>query len=513
MVASDLGRRASKAPRRIAVIGGGPAGLCVARLIKLRQPDWEVDLYERNHPEQTYGYGVGLGWSTFRRLGTADPIVAGEIEDGSVTAHKWTVRRGSDVISAANEHGVAISRSRLLGILSHHASASGVRVHTGAAPASEDLTADVVIAADGVASETRRSLAAALGANVSTGDLAYMWCGSDLPHRDEMTLAIAVTDAGPLAAHIMPYGAEGSTFQVDAHCDAVAAWGLAEATDERATLSFLSNCFAELLGEGRISTKRSSWSRFTTVTCDRWGTKSTVLAGDAAHTAHYTVGSGTGLALDDAMVLADALVSSASVSEAFEGYETVRRPAVERIQLRADRSQQWWTTLASRIDLPMAQLMLSYLTRTGALTLATVARTNPELIASCLPDEAFPGDDLAGRVLNRPLHTARVDHPSRVFDDTLADSVPTVVIDETHLGSADVRHHLTRATRLVADGAACVRLAGPGERDAILGRLDVAEQLRAQAPVATIVRGPLTARDDLALGVLSNRTDLVEFAT
>lgn len=478
-------------------------------MIKAGQPGWEVDVFERNHPDQTYGYGVGLRYDTLQRLGTADSTLAAAVEAAGTTVGTWTFRRGDDEVSAANQHGIGLARSSLLAVLGSHAEAAGARMHTGQPVTADELDHDVVIASDGAASTTRESLGDALGARTVAGQLAYMWCGSGFA-LDAMMLALVDTASGPLAAHVMPYGSAQSTFQVDAHEDTLAAWGLDQPSDAAATTAFLENQFAELLGGHSIETKRREWSSFVTVTCERWSTARVVLAGDAAHTAHYTVGSGTGMAIDDGISLAEALVGAGSPVDAFDAYEATRRPAVEHVQRRAARSQLWWTTLTTRINLPLPQLMVSYLTRTGGLKLPFVVDTNAPLLADCLGRPFHGTDDLVSGVLGQPLRRNGFAHPSRVFSGE--DPVPTLTIVE-QLEADDLPGLVRQARSMAESGATQIRLTGPSGRDAVLDRLDAAEQIRAQVHLSTIVCGPADVREDLALGVLCNRTDLVELAS
>jgi anthraniloyl-CoA monooxygenase len=508
---------------RVAVIGGGPAGLYAARLLKRRHPRWDVTVFECQPPGATFGFGVALHRHALRRLETAD---AQSIEEIAATGHPlgtWTLRRGSQTLRVVNDHGFGVSRVRLLGVLEKHARAAGVRMETGRVVSLDDVTdADLVIGADGVGSATRKRLANELGVTLESGKLAYIWCGADLP-IDGMLLSLAQTTYGALTTHVMPYGDGRCTFQVDADTETVKQLGPGESSERSAqrdsdhgTLALLERVFADILEGQKLRSNRSRWATFTTVTCRRWSHGNVVLIGDAAHTAHYTVGSGTRLAMEDAADLADALDGAESLTDAFLGFEQARRPAVSRLQWRAERSQTWWSSIGARVDLPLPQLFLSYLSRTGATRLSDLASTNGELVADCM--RAFAGiepcgGDIAEQVLAQPFQWNDHSLATRVVDEaTLSKdrTVATLPIEDARPWSEESQRLVARARGLADDGVSLVRLTGPPERRALLDRLDVAEQLRLQAGVSTIVAGPSPAREDLALGLLAGRADLVE---
>lgn len=503
------------------VLGGGPAGLTAARILKLRRPSWDVTVVERQPPDATFGYGVGLSFSSLNRLRAADPELTAAIESASVSVDTWTIRRDGQSFSAKNSHGLGIGRASLLAILQRHATAAGARVRMGEHGRLADVRgADVVLAADGAASETRTALSAELGASASHGELAYLWCGVPLS-RTEMTLALTRTADGPLAAHVMPYAAGACTFQVDGHQDTISALGMPPAGPADSA-ALLQDVFGDLLGGARLQVKRPEWATFPTVTCARWHAGNVVLLGDAAHTAHYTVGFGTALAVEDAVELAGALAddgAAATPFEAFETFEAARRPTVARLQRRADRSQRWWATLGTRFDLPLPQLLLSYLTRTGAITLPAAATQNAELIARCLdpgrnPDPAR-GTDLAGAILAQPFGVNGSRVPDRLFRaGTLPDTaLATIVHDTGRPTLGQMRGTIEQGRHWAARSVTHIRLAGPPDREAVLDRLELAEGLRQHAGVTTIVAGPAEFRDDLALGVLCGRTDLADITS
>jgi anthraniloyl-CoA monooxygenase len=236
--------------------------------------------------------------------------------------------------------------------------------------------------------------------------------------------------------------------------------------------------------------------RFRTVTCDRWSAGRTVILGDAAHTAHFSIGSGTKLAMEDAIGLVEALRDAPDRATAFAEYERRRRPAVERLQELAHRSRLWWESFPARLSLPAARLMVAYMSRVGNVPLDRFAATSPDVVAAALRQYgggAGPTDPAAvtGWVLERqaapPGKLATVD--ARIVDPWGA------------AGDAVVAR--------ARGGGAGIRFVGPPDRAAVLNRLDLAERVRIETGKFVEVEAPAELRDDLAAGLVSGRADRV----
>jgi anthraniloyl-CoA monooxygenase len=483
---------------RVAVLGGGPGGLYAARLLKLAQPHCEVVVHEQGERDTTFGFGVGLAAGTQRKLDAADPDTLRDIQAAG-RRHDMTMDVGGAVARVRNDNLIGIARTELLDVLQRHAEKAGVRLEYGVRRTVADLDADVVIAADGVSSATRE--AGDFGAHVDLGRGLFLWCGAGFA-LDDAVFAPVDTGHGTFVTHAYPYAADRSTFLIETDEPTWRSAGLDTAVVEgdasdAVSLDYLQDVFRRHLHGHDLIGNRTRWQRFRTVVCDRWSDGRVVLLGDAAHTAHFSIGSGTKLAMEDAIALAEALGDEPDPATAFARYEDARRPAVERLQELARRSRLWWESFPSRTHLPVERLMVSYMTRAGNVPLDRFAVTSPDVVGTALGQ--FAGvtaqvpPDLSGWVLR--AHVAADDLDAVVVD---------VQVDDPWGAEAD---GIVEAA--AAGGAATFRVVGPPDRSAVLTRLDLAERLRMEAKGLVVVEGPADLRDDLAAGLVSGRTDLV----
>jgi anthraniloyl-CoA monooxygenase len=517
---------------RVCVIGGGPAGLFAARLLAIDHPDWEISVYERLPPRDTFGFGVGLTDGTLRTLQAADPDVHRSIVEAAYPFAGAEFRMPGGIARLVRFHSGAIRRSRLLALLQEHAERSGVDVHIGEEMDLDQAldAADLVVGADGVSSATRARFAAELGARETLGRGLFIWCGAELD-LDRTVFAPARTEHGLFVAHCYPYAEHQATFVIETDAQAVARAGCVTATfsadgdSDEPALDYLSHAFAELLQGGRFVGNRSRWSHFRTVTCQRWHHERVVLLGDAKATAHPSIGSGTKLALEDAVALARSLrdVESHDLVAKLADFERVRRPAVDRLQDRARRSQLWWESFDARAQLSPARLAVAYLSRAGAVSLDDLRTSAPELARQAVSDfsgvdqGSVPDRELAQWVLERPLVSNGASLPTRILDVEQASagalSPRTLAVECDDPWGNEAASVVATAKALVDDGCGLICLSGAASRAALLDRLALAERVRRAAGVPVAVEGSGSQIDDLADALVAGRADLATLST
>ena len=502
---------------RIAILGGGPGGLYAARLLKLAQPDAVVDVYERGEPDRTFGFGVGLAPRTQKNLGAADQSTFDDIARVAY-AHDMSLEVGASSVRLASDNLVAIGRAELLQILQRHAREVGVSLHFGSRVQASDLSADLIIAADGAGSTTRDGFADAVGLDVKIGAALYLWCGTDfaLPRA---LFAPATTEHGTFVTHAYPYAPDRSTFLIEtdeatwrrAGFDATTAALPIDASDE-VSLTYLARAFDKQLEGHRLTGNRTRWLRFRTIRCRRWHHRNVLLLGDAAHTAHYSIGSGTKLAMEDAIAFTQALAESSTLGQAFALYESRRRPAVEHLQSIAARSQAWWDSFPDRLHLSVEQLMVAYMTRAGKVSLERFATKNGPVVAKAIGDlRGEAALSLDGADLDALALEGRVVHASTARDPGTERAACTFVGGWSREADALLE-------QLASRSAERFWLHGPDERERVLDRLDFAERVKLRLRGAAssssrrvVAEAPAAFRSDLAAALVAGRVDDVSF--
>ncbi|WEO94691.1 bifunctional salicylyl-CoA 5-hydroxylase/oxidoreductase [Streptomyces sp. FXJ1.172] len=354
---------------RVAVIGGGPGGLYAAALLKRLDPEREITLWERNAPDDTFGFGVVLSDETLGGIEHADPVVYEALQRDFV---RWDdidiVHRGTTHRSGG--HGfAALGRRRLLEILHDRCRSLGVDIRfCTEAPHPDELSAryDLVVAADGVHSTTRQTYSHVFRPHVTAHHCRYIWLGADFAF-DAFRFEIAETEHGVVQLHGYPYAADASTVIVEMREEVWRAAGHGE-MDTPESIERCAKIFSDALRGRPLRSNNSAWTTFRTVVSDRWSHGNVVLLGDAAHTAHFSIGSGTKLAVEDALSLAACLEEQPDVAGALAAYEEERRPVVASTQRAARASLEWFEDLRLHLGQPPRQFAFNLLTRSRRVT-------------------------------------------------------------------------------------------------------------------------------------------------
>ncbi|MBC3191159.1 bifunctional salicylyl-CoA 5-hydroxylase/oxidoreductase [Pseudonocardia sp. C8] len=366
------------AARKIVSVGGGPGGLFSAILLKKADPAREITVYERNRADDTFGFGVVFSQETLENIESADPESLGRI---AAEFRHWSAIDVDFLGTWERSDGhafAALERKRLLAILGERAAELGVDVRyaTPAPPLAELRRGhDLVIAADGVNSAIRTELAGAFGPSVDRRTAKYVWFATTRPF-DCFTFQFVETPHGLFWAHIYPYDGERSTFIVETDSETWRRAGLdrfAEVprkpgeNDER-SMRFCEEIFADLLDGHPLIGNNSGWLSFGVVRNERWTAGNVALVGDAAHTAHFSIGSGTKLALEDAIGLASAVDREPTVEAALKAYQDDRKPLVESLQRSAQTSLEWFEGARRYRHLAPERFTFQLLTRSQRVT-------------------------------------------------------------------------------------------------------------------------------------------------
>jgi len=411
---------------RIVCIGGGPAGLYVAILAKLRHPDWDIDLFERNRADDTFGFGVVFSDATMDNLRAADPISYDRITEQFWHWDEIDTHFGGERLRSTGHGFAGMSRMKLLLLLQERCRELGVRMHFETEV--DDLeafreSADLVIGADGLASFVRDQLADEFGPRIEMRPNRFVWLGTTVPF-EAFTFYFKENAHGMFRVHAYRYESESSTFIVECTDETFRNTGLDE-NEEDATAAYVAELFADELQGHPLLKNRSIWRRFPTVHNDCWHSDNLVLIGDAVHTAHFSIGSGTKLAMEDAIALVDSLDQHEELSEALRQYETTRRPSVESLQRAAQASLEWFEETERYMGLSPLQFNFSMLTRSLRVSHEGLRERDPALVKEI--DAWFANNATAqmGDALDAPIpsDTPPMFTPYRLRDMVLPNRV------------------------------------------------------------------------------------------
>jgi len=430
---------------RIAVAGGGPGGLYFAALARQLMPTADITVWERNAPDDTFGFGVVFSDETLGGIENADPSIYGQMEREFARWDDIDVHYRGQVITSGGHGFAAMGRRRLLEILQQRCADLGVTVHFRTpAPDLSDLATrfDLVVASDGVNSAIRSMRTASFRPDFEVRQCKYMWLGTDLVF-DAFKFYVVATPYGVMQVHGYPYDATGSTFIIEMN-DAVwraagfgdlaaAATHLAPGQSDEASIKLVADLLGDVLGDHALLANNSRWLSFATLRCDSWTDENVVLLGDAAHTAHFSIGSGTKLAMEDALALAACLYEhgaswpevdggrEAAIKNALTAYEAERRPVVASTQRAAQASLEWFENLGQYTDQEPEQFAFNIMTRSRRVTHGNLKLRDPEFTDRM---DAWFADDCKQRGLGagdavppmfQPFRLRSLELPNRVI--------------------------------------------------------------------------------------------------
>jgi len=353
---------------KIVCIGGGPAGLYFATSVKLRNKDHDVTVVERNPAGVTYGWGVTYNAKTFDNLYNNDPESTRKMRESSVLWENIEVHRRGKEIACLGGHGFSIGRKRLLEILAERAVDLGakVRFEREIENLSEFADADLIVACDGINSRVRQLNADHFQTNVDVGRNKYIWLGT---HKvfDAFTIAFEETEAGWIWLYAYRFNSDTSTCIVECTWETWEGLGFDELGQDE-SIALLEEIFESYLdGHSLINQMRyldkASWLNFRRISNEKWYRNNIALMGDAAHTTHFTIGSGTRLALEDAIGLAEKLHAHEDPQSVLKAYEKERRTALLMVQSAARNSSRWFENIHRHIDQDAVRFTYSLMKR------------------------------------------------------------------------------------------------------------------------------------------------------
>jgi len=376
---------------RIAVVGGGPGGLYFSSLIKQIDPDADITVWERNAPDDTFGFGVVFSDQTLSGIRASDQSVFEDMGESFAYWDDVDIDIDGNRFTVGGNGFAAMSRKELLHVLQRRASQHGVPVHYRTeAPPVEELMADydLVIACDGINSPIREKFASDFGTTIDPRTCKYIWLGTDLVF-EAFEFFIRSTPYGVMQIHAYPMDSHGSTFIVEMHedvwqaagFDAVDADLLPPGVSDEAAIEKIREIFSDIIGEHSLIANNSKWVTFRTIRNKTLVHENLVLLGDAAHTAHFSIGSGTKLAMEDALALAACLREQPTPEAALKAYDEERTPVIKSTQRSAQASLEWFEELAQYATQDPEQFAFNLMTRSRRITYGNLQERDPEFVA------------------------------------------------------------------------------------------------------------------------------------
>jgi 2-polyprenyl-6-methoxyphenol hydroxylase-like FAD-dependent oxidoreductase len=366
---------------RIAVIGGGPGGLYFAYLWKKRHPDAPIDLFEQNAAGATWGFGVVFSEQALEFLRADDPETVDAIAPRMQSWSNITLHLRGERVEIDGVGFSSIGRLDLLGVLQQRLRGVGVTPQYDTLIASMDQLAgyDLIVAADGLNSFVRRSFEGDFGSSVSYAANKFAWYGTS-KRFETLSQTFVETDLGAFNAHHYRYAPDMSTFLVE--CDR-ATWrryGFADKTAEQSR-AICEQVFAGTLDGHPLVSNKSVWRNFPWIWNEHWSFQNMALIGDALHSAHFSIGSGTRLAIEDAIALVKALEAERDLAPALARYEAMRKPVVKKLVTAARTSADWYERFPEHMKLGLMDFAYSYITRSGRIDDARLRAMSPLFMA------------------------------------------------------------------------------------------------------------------------------------
>jgi 2-polyprenyl-6-methoxyphenol hydroxylase-like FAD-dependent oxidoreductase len=366
---------------RIAILGAGPAGLYLSYLIKRRRPDADVVLIEQNQADATFGFGVVFSDRALEFLREDDPETFAAIAPQMESWNDITLVHKNERIFIDGIGFAAIGRLKLLQLLQARVKSVGIEPQFGRVVKSlSDLgEADLIVGADGVNSLVRHTFAEEFGAGVGYLANRFAWFGTSKVF-DTLTQTFRHTPIGNFNAHHYRYAPGRSTFIVEVDAATFVGAGF-EKMDDADSRALCQKVFADALDGRPLISNNSVWRRFPQVTNARWHHGKHVLIGDALHTAHFSIGSGTRLAMEDAIALNRALAEHGDdVVSALPAFEAARRPILEKIVNGANTSATWYENFGEHMSLAPAEFAMSYIMRSGRIDIERLRKLSPGFV-------------------------------------------------------------------------------------------------------------------------------------
>ena len=354
---------------KITVIGGGPGGLYFSILTKKARPDWEITVYERNKPDDSFGFGVVFSDETLSEFLKRDMQSYDLIRSNFAYWDDIIIARDGQSVNIAGNGFCGCSRKKLLQLLHQRCLEEGIKLHfeQNVDDLSQFSNSDIIVACDGIGSQIRTQFQDQFGTKIALKQNRFVWCGSTKP-LDAFTYFFRNTEHGLIVAHSYQYEPGMSTWIFECSNETWEKHGF-EISNEADTIARIENIFAQELDGHSLITNKSHWRQFPHVTNEKWYHKNIVLLGDAKATAHYSIGSGTKLAMDSAIGLSDAVLANPNdVQAAFQQYDKSRRNTVEMIQHAALVSLDWFENMDRNNQHPFYQFAFGCMTRSKKVT-------------------------------------------------------------------------------------------------------------------------------------------------